>query len=34
MGVVNRGGGSLTTGLIVNGRVNDKFVFIFALGGN
>ena len=39
MGVVNRGGGSLTAGLIVNGsvvndRVNNLLAFIFVLGGN
>ena len=39
MGYVDRGGGSLTTrpivnGSVVNGRVNDTFVFIFVLGGN
>ena len=28
MGYVDRGGGSLTTRPIVNGRVNDTFVFI------
>ena len=33
MGVVIRGGGSLTTGPIVNGRVNDT-AFFFVLGGN
>ena len=39
MGVVKRRGESLTTrpivnGLVVNGRVNDMFAFIFVLGGN
>ena len=34
MGVVNKGGGSLTAGPIVNGRVNDTLAFIFVLGGN
>ena len=40
MGVINKGGrGSLTTGpivngLVVNGRVNDTFAFIFVLVGN
>ena len=33
MGVINRGGGLLTTGPIVNGRVNDTLAFIFVLGG-
>ena len=39
MGVINRGGRSLSTGPIVNGsvvnsRVSDTFVFVFILGGN
>ena len=39
IGVINRGGGSLTAGPIINGtvvndRVNDTFAFIFVLGGN
>ena len=34
MGVVKRGGGSLTARPIINGRVNDTLAFIFVLGGN
>ena len=29
-----KGGGSLTTGSIVNGRVNDSFALFLVLGGN